>query len=128
MDTGFTDQDVQTDFSRARRRSALSRLSARLRREPDDVNVILPFEEVVAALGWRGERRVGVEAIPLDSIVGSVDRTREFDRRFRPTSMPMAIRPLAMSGVTSVVKPVSCSEVVHGDAAIHDERRPVRPA
>lgn len=86
MDTGFTDQDVQTDFSRARRRSALSRLSARLRREPGDVNVILPFEEVVAALGRRGERRIGLRTIPLDSIVGSVDRTRDFDRSFRPTS------------------------------------------
>jgi hypothetical protein len=33
-----------------------------------------------------GERRLGLQVIPLDSIVGSVDRTREFDRRFRPTS------------------------------------------
>ncbi|HEX6117322.1 MAG TPA: hypothetical protein VFY99_09490 [Solirubrobacterales bacterium] len=86
MDTGFTDQDVQTDFARARRRSALARLSTRLRREPGDVNVILPFEEVVAALGRRGERRLGLRTIPLDSIVGSVDRTRDFDRDFRPTS------------------------------------------
>jgi hypothetical protein len=86
VDTGFTDQDVQTDFSRARRRSALSRLSNRLRREPSDVNVVLPFEEVVAALGRRGERHVGLRVIPLDAIVGSVDRTRDFDRSFRPTS------------------------------------------
>ena len=86
MDTGFTDQDVQTDFSRARRSGALARLAARLRREPDDINVILPFEEVVQALGYRGERRIGLKTIPLDSIVGSVDRTREFDRSFRPTS------------------------------------------
>jgi hypothetical protein len=54
--------------------------------EPGDVNVILPFEEVVAALGRRGERRLGLETIPLDSIVGTVDRGREFDRRFRPTT------------------------------------------
>ena len=85
-DTGFPDQDAQTDFSRARRRRRLSDLSARLRREPDDVNVILPFDEVVAALGRRGERRLGLQTIPLDSIVGTVDRTREFDRDFRPTS------------------------------------------
>jgi hypothetical protein len=50
------------------------------------VNVILPFEEVVAALGRRGERRLGLETIELESIVGTVDRGREFDRRFRPTS------------------------------------------
>jgi hypothetical protein len=85
-DTGFSAQDAQTDFSRARRRQALSRLAARLRREPDDVNVILPFDEVVEALGHRGERRLGLETIPLDSIVGTVDRSREFDRAFRPTT------------------------------------------
>jgi hypothetical protein len=85
-DTGFPTQDAQTDFSRARRRQALSRLARRLRREPDDVNLILPFDEVVEALGWRGERRLGLQVIPLDSIVGTVDRSRDFDRRFRPTS------------------------------------------
>jgi len=58
----------------------------RLRREPDDVNHILPFEEVARALGRVGERRLGQQLIPLDSIVGTVDRSREFDRAFRPTS------------------------------------------
>jgi len=64
----------------------MSRLAAALRREPSDVNVILPFDEVVEALGRRGERRLGLQTIPLDSIVGTVDRSREFDRAFRPTS------------------------------------------
>ena len=86
MDTGFPDQDAHTDFSRAQRRRRLSDLAARLRREPDDVNVILPFDEVVQAVGKRGERRLGLQTIELDSIVGTVDRTREFDRSFRPTS------------------------------------------
>ncbi len=86
MDTGFPDQDARTDFSRARRRHRVADLAARLRREPDDVNVILPFDEVVEALGKRGERRLGLQTIDLDSIVGTVDRTREFDRNFRPTS------------------------------------------
>ena len=85
-DTGSPPLDAQTDFTRARRRRVLERLAARLRREPADFHVILPFEEVVKALGYRGERYVGLETIPLDSIVGSVDRTRDFDRSFRPTS------------------------------------------
>ena len=84
--TGFPDQDAQTDFSRARRRQQLARLARRLRREPSDINVILPFDEVVEALGWRGERRLGLQTIDLDSIAGTVDRTREFDREFRPKS------------------------------------------
>ena len=85
-DTGFPGADAQFDFSRARRRRALSRLANRLRGEPSDVNLILPFDEVVEALGRRGESRLGLQTIELDSIVGTVDRGREFDRRFRPTS------------------------------------------
>jgi hypothetical protein len=85
-DTGFPAADVENDFQRARRRQVLARLANRLRREPDDVNLILPFDEVVAALGLKGERRLGLQTIPLDAIVGTVDSSRDFDRRFRPTS------------------------------------------
>ena len=85
-DTGFPRADVENDFLRARRRQVLSRLAQRLRRAPDDVNLILPFDEVVAALGMRGERRLGLQIIQLDTVVGTVDSTRDFDRRFRPTS------------------------------------------
>jgi hypothetical protein len=84
-DTGLPSADAQFDFTRARRQRALARLSARLRRA-DDVNHILPFEEVARALGRVGERRLGQQLIPLDSIVGTVDREREFDRSFRPTT------------------------------------------
>ena len=85
-DTGFPKSDAQFDFSRARRSRALSRLANRLRGEPGDVMAILPFEEVVEALGRRGERNLGLQTIEIDSIVGTVDRSREFDRSFRPTS------------------------------------------
>jgi hypothetical protein len=84
-DTGLPRADAQSDFSRARRRRVLARLASRLRRA-EEVNHILPFEEVARALGRIGERRLGQELIALDSIVGTVDRSREFDRNFRPTS------------------------------------------
>ncbi|HEY4419306.1 MAG TPA: chromosome partitioning protein ParB [Pseudonocardia sp.] len=84
--TGFPTADAENDFLRVRRRQVLSRLAAWLRREPDDINEILPFDEVVAALGRTGERRLGLQVVPVDAIVGSVDRTRDFDRWFRPRS------------------------------------------
>jgi hypothetical protein len=86
LDTGFPSSDAQDDFSRARRQAILARIGERLRREPGDVGLILPFEEVVEALGRVSERSIGLETIPLDSIVGTVGRTQEFDRNFRPTS------------------------------------------
>jgi hypothetical protein len=85
-ETGFPRADVENDFLRARRRQILSRLAHRLRREPDDVNLILPFDEVIAALGMQSERALGLQTIRLDTIVGTVDSRRDFDRRFRPTS------------------------------------------
>ena len=85
-ETGFPRADAENDFLRARRRQVLSRLAHRLRREPDDVNLILPFDEVVAALGWQSERQLGLQTIRCDAIVGTVDSRRDFDRHFRPTS------------------------------------------
>ena len=61
-------------------------MATRLRRAPHDVDVILPYDEVVAALGYVTQRDLGLQVITLDSIVGSVDRTRDFDRSFLPTT------------------------------------------
>jgi hypothetical protein len=84
--TGSSAADSRDDFSRARRRAQLAKIAALLRGRPDELTLMLPFDEVVAALGRRGERYLGLQDIDLDTIVGSVDRRRGFDRRFRPTS------------------------------------------
>ena len=78
--------DAQHDFLRARRHAAMARVAARLRGVPDDVRQVLPYEEVIEALGFVSERQIGPKVVPLDEIVGTVDRTRDFDRNFRPTS------------------------------------------
>jgi hypothetical protein len=84
--SGFSSADAQGDFSRARRARLLADIGRRLRREPDDVALILPFEEVVDALGEVGREDAGLQVVPLESIVGTVDRAADFDRGFRPTS------------------------------------------
>ncbi|MEA2289043.1 MAG: hypothetical protein QOD55_1040, partial [Solirubrobacteraceae bacterium] len=91
-DTGFPGQDAQDDFQRARRRQVMSRLARRLTRDPGDVDVILPFDEVVGALGRVEERYVGLLTIELDSVLGTVDRGRGFDRQFRPTTARVRAR------------------------------------
>ncbi|HET9499236.1 MAG TPA: chromosome partitioning protein ParB [Marmoricola sp.] len=85
-DTGSPRVDAELDFQRQRRGQSLSRLAGWLRTDSDDARQTLSFDEVVKALGRRGERSLGVQLIPLDRIVGSVDKVRDFDRRFRPTS------------------------------------------
>jgi hypothetical protein len=86
LDTGFPLQDARDDFLRARRRQALSAIRHRLHGRNATYDVLLPFDEVLAALGRRGERDLGEQVIDVDSVVGSVDRTTGFDRLFRPTS------------------------------------------
>jgi hypothetical protein len=91
VDTGFPAADSRDDFARARRNAILARLGSRLRRS-GDVNVLLSFDEVVSALGRRGETPLGLQTVDLDDIVGSVDRSTGFDRRFRPTSDTARLR------------------------------------
>ena len=78
--------DAESDFMRVRRHQVLSSLAARLRNDTDDVVQSMSFDDVVEALGRRGESYLGTKVIDLDAIVGSVDKMRDFDRRFRPTS------------------------------------------
>jgi hypothetical protein len=72
----------------------MSQLARRLSRDSRDVDVILPFEEVVDALGRVEERYVGLQTIDLDSILGTVDRGAHggFDRQFRPTTARVRAR------------------------------------
>src|SRR4051794_3241246 len=91
------DEATDSDFDRQRRRHALARIAARLRQEPDDIVDTLAFEDVVAALGRRSQADLGVQTIPLDSIVGTVGRPREFDRSFRPRTARLRRRWLGVA-------------------------------
>src|SRR3954447_11105390 len=90
--SGVPSQDDQHDFQRARRARLLADVAARMRREPDDVALILPFEEVVDALGRAGQVDRGLQVVALEAIVGTVDRAADFDRGFPPTTTRLRSR------------------------------------
>ncbi len=81
--SGSPRTDASYDFNRARRRRALARLMALAR---SDTRPALRYEDVVAAAGYVDERELGVQPIALETVVGTIDRSRDFDRAFRPTS------------------------------------------
>ncbi len=83
-DTGSPRADAEADFLRARRLQVIAALTARLLRKEHGDRKALSFQEVVDALGLLDEVSLGVQVIPVDQIVGSVDRVREFDPKFRP--------------------------------------------
>ena len=71
-----------TAFDRARRKEAYRRLSETVRGEgrPE----LLDLDEVRSRLGVFRESYVGIHPIPLDRIIGTAGRARDFDRDFLP--------------------------------------------
>lgn len=78
-------EQADRDFTRARRRAFLRRVGAYLRRDPAS-NRLLSFEEVRGALGALAGAYVGMRVVPVEKIVGSVGRHRDFDRAFLPST------------------------------------------
>ena len=80
------DYDFQADkdFSRARRRAFLRRIGAFLRKDSGS-NQLLSFDEVKNALGAVEQVYLGMRTVPVEKIVGSVGRHRDFDRAFLPS-------------------------------------------
>ena len=71
------------DFHRLRSKAALDRFWAGIRGESLD---LLPYDEVSSKLRAVSQTNLGLKQVPLENIIGSVNRTSDFDRNFRPLS------------------------------------------
>jgi hypothetical protein len=77
-------EQVDADFTRARRRARLRAVVARFRREHTS-NRLLSFDDVRRELSVANNRlHRGTRVVEVDEIVGSVGRWDEFDRSFLP--------------------------------------------
>jgi hypothetical protein len=77
------EEQVDVDFTRARRRALFRRLIARLRKDPTSGR-LLCFDEVRQKLSAVGRIRLGRRVVRVEQIAGSVGRCSEFDRVFLP--------------------------------------------
>ena len=78
------EEQVEKDFSLARRKVLLGRLGARLRRD-NASDRVLCFDEVRKIPGAAvGRIHRGMRTVPAGQIGGSVGRCSEFDRAFMP--------------------------------------------
>lgn len=77
-------EQVEWDFSRALRKARLRRLMLRLRGKPTACGISPSFEEVRGTLRAYNRVRRGLRVVDLEKIVGSVGRSRDFDRCFMP--------------------------------------------
>ncbi len=78
------DEQVDRDFTRARRRAFVRRMKARLRKGLA-CNWLLSFDEVKGSLGTFNQVYLGMRIVPVEKIVGSLNRYGDFDRTFLPT-------------------------------------------
>jgi hypothetical protein len=72
---------VHGDYERARRKSFLRSIASWLLRSD---NALLAFEEMRRGIHAQTQRDGGLHEVPIDQIVGSVGRYRDFDRAFLP--------------------------------------------
>jgi hypothetical protein len=82
--TGMLNSDARQASARLSRQRRLASLRRRMKRRPAEESRLLLLPDSVEA--GAEHRRLGVLAIPLDSIVGSTepDKAQAFDRCFRP--------------------------------------------
>ena len=76
-------EQVDADFTRARRRARLRSVMARIRREHAS-NRLVSFDDVRRELAAKNRLQQGTRVVEVDEIVGSVGRWRDFDRSFLP--------------------------------------------
>ncbi|MGB4870481.1 MAG: hypothetical protein WBP47_10535 [Candidatus Promineifilaceae bacterium] len=88
------DKFANDDFQRALRRGFLRKLVARITGQEND---LLPYSEVRSQLPFQGQHDLGQQTIPIDKIVGSVGRYRDFDRAYLPTQTATAQRWIGIS-------------------------------
>ena len=85
-------EQVDADFTRARRRARLRAVMARIRREHAP-NRLLSFDDVRRGRLVAGNRlHRGTRVVGVDQIVGSMGRWRDFDRSFLPARASIAER------------------------------------
>jgi hypothetical protein len=77
------EEQVDADFSRARRKALLRRMRARLRRDSAS-DGLLCFDDLRKIPGAMGRTHRGLRMVPVAQIGGSVGRCFEFDRDFMP--------------------------------------------
>jgi len=82
-------RDSLRDFDRARRKAFMQSILSLLTRRSLD---LLPYDQVREQLRLHSRRFRGLQEVPLDQIVGSVGRYRDFTRTFLPRSSDLRER------------------------------------
>jgi hypothetical protein len=75
------DKMAHEDFDRARWKAFWRKVTTILTGKS---NELLPFDEVRGRIPMKGQHYIGLKQVPIDKIIGSLGRYRDFDRAFLP--------------------------------------------
>jgi hypothetical protein len=78
------EEQVDADFSRARRRALLRQVRTRLRKDNASDGLLICFDDLGKIPGAPARVHRGMRTVPLSQIGGSVGRCSEFDGEFMP--------------------------------------------
>jgi hypothetical protein len=81
LSTPIINEQVNVDYERARRKAWLNELTAIFTRRR---NELLSFDKVSKLVGTSNQTYRGMQIVPIEKVVGSVDRYEDFDREFLP--------------------------------------------
>jgi len=85
------EEQLDFDFTRARRKALFRRIHARFFGDPASTSM-QSFEDVSNELRAFNRVRLGRRAVAVEKIVGSVGRSGDFDRAFMPARMSLEAR------------------------------------
>lgn len=85
----MSEDQVRADFDRARLRAFMHDLLALIQRRPND---LISYHELRSRFKPESESYRGLQTVPIEKIVGSLDRYRDFDRAFLPRQRHSARR------------------------------------
>ena len=77
-------EQADKDFGLARRRAWLRRFALRIRGKSAGAGAPTSFQDLQNTLRAHNRVRRGLRVVDVDEIVGSVGRSKDFDRRFLP--------------------------------------------
>jgi ParB-like nuclease family protein len=99
----MSDPPIRSTFPKARRKKALRRVGDALTKR--DTQELLPLDVVTRRLRMFEQTYVGVRPIPVSRIVGTTDRTKDFDRDFLPRRRDLGERWRRLEGLSPAAFP-----------------------
>jgi len=101
-------QDVAEDFDRAMSKGWWRHLISRLSRRSDE---LLSYADVHKQYEVKGQRELGVRIVPIDQIIGSMGRCRDFDRAFYPRQTDTSDRWMSIARASNKQMPLPLVEL-----------------